>query len=106
MEAAKLFIPLWPECRAWHVTILTHEKRAVVHRQAVGARELLANLNARLRPQQVHVFIRYLSILREFLIGRGSKGARFRDQKRRKKQEESKKSQKRPAAGLTIALLA
>ena len=60
MEAAKLFVSLWPECRAWHVTILTHEKRAVVHRPAVATQELLASLDAWLRLQQVHVFIRPL----------------------------------------------
>ena len=60
MEVARQFVALFPEAQAYHISVLTPEKRVVVHRPSIATAAFLKNLDAWLRLEGVHVFCRPL----------------------------------------------
>ena len=67
MEGALAFIGAFPEARAWHLTILTSDKRCLVNKASITTQDLLRGLDSWLTLQKVHVFIRPLLLPLVFL---------------------------------------
>ena len=60
MDAAIQFIAAFPDAHAWHVTLLTPDKRCIVNKPAIPTEELRKALPAWLQLAHTHVFLRPL----------------------------------------------
>lgn len=60
MEGALAFVGAFPEARAWHLTILTSDKRCLVNKASITTQDLQRGLDSWLALHQFHVFIRPL----------------------------------------------